>query len=78
MKNIDMPAEPIYNEGGFPGSAEYVGADDPRMCSGLTKREYACIHCGVPNTGDPELNAIIAEGNRIQKAMIDPSFGDLN
>lgn len=53
-------------------------ADRPEM-QGLSKREYACIHCGVPASGDPELDAIIAEGNRIQKAMIDApleSYGD--
>lgn len=46
------PAGDVYTSGYFDGG------------EGLTKREYACIHCGVPKTGDPDLDAIIAEGNR--------------
>lgn len=31
---------------------------------GLTKREYACIHLGIPETGDPELDEIIRKSER--------------
>lgn len=68
-KNADMPAGAqgvgVGPSGDVSRSRDYYGDD------GLSKREYACIHCGVPATGDPDLDAIIAEGNRIQKAMID-------
>lgn len=64
MSNIDEPAGPI------PGGNDNFGI--PIL--GLTKREYACIHCGVPNTGDRELDAIIAEGNRIKLETFRPKW----
>lgn len=72
MNNSDMPAKPLPNGA---DDRPYIFMDGEAAreghAIGLTKREYACIHCGVPATGDPELDAIIAEGNRIQKAMIE-------
>ena len=48
FKNGDMPAMPD----------EFTGS------SGLTKREMFCLHMGVAETGDAELDAIINKGNR--------------
>ena len=31
---------------------------------GLTKREYACIHLGIPESGDAELDALIRKAER--------------
>lgn len=36
----------------------------------VTKLEYACIHSRVPKTGDPELDAIIREGERRRVAAM--------
>lgn len=32
--------------------------------NGLTKREYFCLHCMVPETGDEELDRIIRHARR--------------
>ena len=64
MNNSDMPAKPLPN--GADNRPYFLlegeGFRDGHAI-GLTKREYACIHCGVPETGDPDLDAIIAKGN---------------
>ena len=52
-KNGDMPAMPIT----------YDHAIEARM-RGLTKREMFCLHMGVAETGDMELDAIISKGNQ--------------
>ena len=57
-KNGDMPAMPL------PLGDETAAGHD-----GLTKREMFCLHMGVAETGDAELDAIIKEGNRQKIAM---------
>lgn len=52
-KNGDMPAMPLP-----------LGDDTSAGCDGLTKREMFCLHMGVAETGDAELDAIINKGNR--------------
>ncbi|PAR95629.1 hypothetical protein CGT81_16405 [Vibrio cholerae] len=56
MKNSDMPAMPAW----CPNSDQQL--------YGLTKREMFCLHLGVPETGDPELDEIIKKGNRMKVA----------
>ena len=58
MDNKDMPAT------GWPETEDYFGTD------GLTKLEYACIHLGVPKTGDPDLDEVIREGERRRVAAM--------
>lgn len=48
MKNADMPAMPV----------------EEAQRSGLTKREHACIALRVPETGDPEIDALIRAAQR--------------
>ena len=36
---------------------------------GLTKLEYTCIHCRIPETGDPVLDGIIAKAQRRDLAV---------
>ena len=63
MKNADMPASPLTmaaNRGGIYSVDEKFGAQGV----GLSKRELFCLHSGVPNTGDDELDKIILEGRR--------------
>ena len=48
MDNANMPAMPC-------------DMIDDRVSGGITKQEYACIHLCVPETGDPELDAIITK-----------------
>ena len=48
MKNADMPAMPV----------------EEAQRSGLTKREHACIALRVPETGDPEIDALIRTAQR--------------
>lgn len=57
IKNGDMPAMPITDE----------QAQDADM-QGLNKRETFCLHMGVAETGDAELDAIIRKGNRQKMA----------
>lgn len=52
-KNADMPAMPL------PLGDETAAGHD-----GLTKREMFCLHMGVAETGDAELDEIIRKGNR--------------
>jgi len=37
---------------------------------GLTKLELFCLHHGVPETGDPDLDSIIRKGNHQKAAMM--------
>lgn len=66
MKNADMPVMPI--EGEF-----WVDSTNPKLGTdaylGLTKRETFCLHLGVPETGDPELDEIIRKGDRNKSAL---------
>ena len=63
-KNTDMPAMPqddaIW--------CQRIG-ECPTLATGLTKREMFCLHAGVAETGDAELDAIIRKGNRQNVAM---------
>ena len=63
IKNADIPAMPqddaIW--------CQRIG-DCPTIATGLTKREMFCLHMGVPETGDAELDAIIRKGNRQKMA----------
>lgn len=40
-----------------------LGEVNPSTC-GLTKLEQACIALGIPETGDPELDALILKSER--------------
>ena len=37
---------------------------------GITKREYACIHLGIPESGDAELDALIRKAERKKIAVM--------
>ena len=73
IKNGDLPAMPMglgcdgvyYN--GHDLEGEYHNMNPP--ANGLTKREVFCLHNGVADTGDEELDAIIQKGNRHKTAM---------
>ena len=58
IKNADMPAMPLP-----------MGSETSTGCKGLTKREMFCLHMGVPETGDAELDEIICKGNRKNTLM---------
>lgn len=60
MKNADMPAFSAPNIIGS-GSNNTINAPSG---TGLTKREQACIALRVPETGDPELDALIRTAQR--------------
>lgn len=65
VKNSDSPANPlVYADLSANGGREIYCSD-----VGLTKREMFCLHHGVADTGDAELDAIITKGNK-QKAAI--------
>ncbi len=59
MKNADVPAMP--QEGDL--FCERIG-NCPTLGTGLTKREQACITLGIPETGDPDLDALILRSER--------------
>lgn len=42
----------------------YPSEDDYNYFHGLTKREYACIKLGIPETGDEELDDLIRKSER--------------
>lgn len=58
MENKDKSAYPL--DGNSVGHPDTIG---------LTKHEVFCLHNGVPQTGDKDLDAIIIEGNRRKAAM---------
>ena len=68
MDNKDMPAMPLVNANGHPYHANSIAWENSPLTSGLTKREHFCLKMGVPKTGDPELDEIINEGNKIKLA----------
>lgn len=62
-------------------STEYKKCNDPASPSmfftagfepapGLSKKELFCLHMGVAQTGDKELDAIIKKGNEQKAAMM--------
>ena len=55
MNNAESPAVPVKDESDLYGQ-HY----------GLTKREHFCLHMGVPETGDEELDDIIRKGNELK------------
>ena len=63
-KNADFPAMPIFSDTATPATA---GGE---QCAGLTKLELFCLHHGVPETGDPDLDSIIRKGNHKKAAMM--------
>ncbi len=63
MNNLDKPANPISEE-----ETDRI-IDRVEIYTGLTKRESACIQLGIPESGDPELDALIRKSNR-QKAAV--------
>lgn len=73
LKNADMPATPITDECGMP----FNGLPAELATIGLTKRETFCLHMGVAETGDADLDAVIREGNR-QKIAMHIASGILN
>ena len=56
MKIADMPAMPVSTN-----DTSWGHQDSPNTWQhpGLTKREHACIALRVPETGDPEIDALI-------------------
>ena len=59
IKKADTPAMPQDDA----TWCQRIG-DCPTITTDLTKREMFCLHMGVAETGDAELDAIIREGNR--------------
>lgn len=61
MKNSDKPINPIFDSHGLP-------LDDNQIfkykANGLTKREYACIKLGIPESGDEEIDDLIKKSER--------------
>ena len=53
-KESDKPAFPT----------EYLDKDGIKGSSGLRIRQYACIHLGIPETGDEELDNLIRKAER--------------
>jgi len=65
-KNANLPAMPcVYADMAANGQREIHTPD-----SGLTKLELFCLHHGVPETGDPDLDSIIRKGNHQKAAMM--------
>lgn len=60
MKNLDTPDSPIFETNGR-------GELEPSSF-GLTKRERACIDLRIPESGDPELDALIKKAQRQEMA----------
>jgi hypothetical protein len=54
------------NNSAFPVFDGRGGADYSCVDGGLTARQYAAIHLKVPRSGDPELDAMIRESQRLQ------------
>jgi len=55
MSKLNQPAKPcqvVDNRGPVAGHVR-------DQYTGLTKREYACIHLSVPNSGDEDLDVLI-------------------
>lgn len=71
MKNLDMPAtaQSFAMTEGECGTAMDFLSDEGKYI-GFTKREQACITLGVPETGDPELDALILKSERKRIATI--------
>lgn len=70
MKNLDQPANPTDFH---PQDCEAIGIDSNAfaLCEfnrGLSKRERACIDLRIPESGDPELDALIEKARRQEMA----------
>ena len=71
MDNKDFPANPLANGAdGTPWSLKDIESSTGYSHFGLSKLEYTCIHLGVPKTGDPDLDAVIREGERRRVAAM--------
>lgn len=65
MSNTDDFVSPLVSE--VMSESNLSGGQTRQIfkySGGLTKREHACIHLCIPETGDPELDAIIARARR--------------
>lgn len=58
MKNLETPSQPISEE-----ETDRVDMG-VKIFTGFTKREQACITLGIPESGDPELDALILKSER--------------
>jgi len=69
MKNLDQPANALTGDAysDINGSNLTPGRAEGGM--GFTKRERACIDLRIPESGDPELNALIEKARRQEIAM---------
>lgn len=65
-KNGDTPALPVVLN--TKTIADGAGSLASYYFEGLTKREMFCLHMGVTDTGDAELDAIIRKGNKQKMA----------
>jgi hypothetical protein len=70
IENANMPAMPMFSSEAKPCQVRDPGTLSTTPASGLTKREQFCLHMGVPETGDEELNKIISKGNEQNAAML--------
>ena len=61
--NGNMPAAPLLLDTRTTLSGGTAAND---YFEGLTKREMFCLHMGVAETGDAELDEIIRKGNRLR------------
>lgn len=61
-KNANLPAMPVEFAG--------FGLYEPAVFTGLTKLELFCLHHGVPETGDPDLDSIIRKGSHQKASMM--------
>lgn len=69
IKNADTPATPTTCKISDTNEAwAFQVSGGVFQVPGLTKREMFCLHMGVAETGDAELDAIIRKGNRQKMA----------
>jgi len=69
MKNPDMPKNPTSPIDTKESWEEQTAGGRFLPSNGLTKREYFCLHMGVAETGDSDLDKIIKRGNKQKAAM---------
>ena len=73
IKNGDMPSMPTTCRISNTNEAwAFQVSGNTFQVPGLTKREMFCLHMGVAETGDEELDSIIRKGNQqkmAEKAM---------
>lgn len=69
IKNADTPATPTTCKISDTNEAwAFQVSGGVFQVPGLTKREMFCLHMGVAETGDAELDAIIRKGNKQKMA----------